>query len=37
MELDPAKWIQKLRPCSLETEEQMELARKIAKKYRKQL
>jgi len=33
--LDPVKWIRKLRPCSLETKEQMELARKIAKKYRK--
>ena len=35
--LDPVKWIRKLRPCCLETKEQMELARKIAKKYRKQL
>jgi len=32
--LDPVKWIRKLRPCSLETKEQMELARKIAKRYR---
>ncbi|MFX1303095.1 MAG: dual specificity protein phosphatase family protein [Promethearchaeota archaeon] len=35
--LDPVKWIRKFRPCCLETKEQMELARKIAKKYRKQL
>ena len=33
--LDPVKWIRKLRPCSLETKEQMELARKMALKYRK--
>jgi protein-tyrosine phosphatase len=33
--LDPVKWIRKLRPCCLETKEQMELARKIASKYRK--
>ncbi len=33
--LDPVKWIRKLRPCSLETKEQMELARKTAIKYRK--
>ncbi|MFX0004261.1 MAG: protein-tyrosine phosphatase family protein [Promethearchaeota archaeon] len=33
--MDPVKWIRKLRPCSLETKEQMELARKIANKYRK--
>ena len=33
--LDPVKWIRKLRPCSLETKEQMGLARKIASKYRK--
>ena len=33
--LDPVKWIRKLRPCSLETKEQMNLARKIAIKYRK--
>lgn len=31
--IDPVKWIRKLRPCSLETKEQMDLARKIAKKY----
>ncbi len=35
--LDPVKWIRKLRPCSLETKEQMDLARKIARKYQKQL
>ena len=34
--IDPVKWIRKLRPCSLETKEQMELARKLAKKYQKQ-
>ena len=33
--MDPIKWIRKLRPCSLETKEQMDLARNIAKKYRK--
>lgn len=33
--LDPVKWIRKLRPCCLETKEQMDLARKIARKYRK--
>jgi protein-tyrosine phosphatase len=33
--LDPIKWIRKLRPCSLETKEQVDLARKIAKKYQK--
>jgi atypical dual specificity phosphatase len=33
--MDPVKWIRKLRPCSLETKEQMNLAREIAKKYRK--
>jgi atypical dual specificity phosphatase len=32
-EVDPVKWIRKLRPCCLETKEQMDLARKIAKKY----
>jgi protein-tyrosine phosphatase len=32
--MDPVKWIRKLRPCCLETKEQMELARKIANKYR---
>lgn len=35
MGMDPVKWIRKLRPCSLETREQMENARKIAKKYQK--
>lgn len=33
--IDPVKWIRKLRPCCLETKEQMGLARKIASKYRK--
>ena len=33
--IDPVKWIRKLRPCSLETKEQMNLAREIFKKYRK--
>ena len=33
--IDPVKWIRKLRSCCLETKEQMELARKIAKKYQK--
>ena len=33
--MDPVKWIRKFRPCSLETKEQMNLAREIAKKYRK--
>ena len=33
--LDPVKWIRKLRPCSLETKEQMEFAQKMAKRYRK--
>ncbi|MFX0058634.1 MAG: protein-tyrosine phosphatase family protein [Candidatus Heimdallarchaeota archaeon] len=32
--MDPVKWIRKLRPCSLETKEQMDFARKICKKYR---
>lgn len=31
--MDPIKWIRKYRKCSLETKEQMELARKIFKKY----
>ncbi|MHA1689353.1 MAG: phosphatase domain-containing putative toxin [Promethearchaeota archaeon] len=30
--MDPVKWIQKKRPCSLETREQMESARHIVKK-----
>jgi atypical dual specificity phosphatase len=34
-DLDPVDWIRKLRPCSLETEEQMDFARKILKKYQK--
>ena len=33
--IDPVKWIRKIRPCSLETKEQKNLARNIAKKYRK--
>ncbi len=32
--LDPVIWIRKLRPCCLESKEQMILARKIANKYR---
>jgi protein-tyrosine phosphatase len=32
-EMDPIKWIRKFRPCSLETKEQMNFARKMAKKY----
>jgi atypical dual specificity phosphatase len=34
--MDPVKWIRKRRPCSLETREQIELARKLARKYQKQ-
>ncbi|MFW9940071.1 MAG: dual specificity protein phosphatase family protein [Candidatus Thorarchaeota archaeon] len=34
--IDPVKWIRKLRRCCLETKEQMDLARKIAKRYQKQ-
>ena len=33
--IDPVKWIRRFRSCSLETKEQMDLARKIAKKYQK--
>ncbi|MFX1373304.1 MAG: protein-tyrosine phosphatase family protein [Promethearchaeota archaeon] len=33
--LDPVKWIRNLRPCSLETKEQMDLARKMVRKYQK--
>jgi protein-tyrosine phosphatase len=33
--MDPVKWIRKIRPCSLETREQKNLARRIANKYRK--
>ena len=33
--IDPVKWIRKLRSCCLETKEQMELARSIARKYNK--
>lgn len=31
--MDPIEWIRKFRPCSLETREQMNFARKMAKKY----
>lgn len=31
--VDPVKWIRKKRSCCLETKEQMEFARKIARKY----
>jgi len=31
--MDPVKWIRKYRPCCLETKEQMNFARKMAKKY----
>ncbi|MFW9783188.1 MAG: dual specificity protein phosphatase family protein [Candidatus Heimdallarchaeota archaeon] len=33
--MDPVKWIRKLRSCCLETKQQMDLARKIARKYQK--
>jgi protein-tyrosine phosphatase len=33
--IDPVKWIRRFRSCSLETKEQMDLARNIAKKYQK--
>ena len=33
--IDPVKWIRKLRPCSLETKEQMAQARKLVKAYQK--
>ncbi|NHJ23797.1 MAG: hypothetical protein EAX89_04440 [Candidatus Lokiarchaeota archaeon] len=33
IDTDPVEWIRKLRPCSLETKEQMDFARRIAKKY----
>ena len=33
--MDPVKWIRKIRPCCLETREQTELARKMARKYQK--
>ena len=33
--MDPVKWIRRFRSCSLETKEQMDLARKIATKYQK--
>lgn len=32
---DPVSWIRKSRPCCLETKEQMDFARKLAKKYQK--
>ena len=32
-DIDPVKWIRKIRPCSLETKEQMDFARKVKKKY----
>jgi len=32
---DPVKWLRKLRPCSLETKAQEELARKLHRKYLK--
>ncbi|MFX0047151.1 MAG: protein-tyrosine phosphatase family protein [Candidatus Hermodarchaeota archaeon] len=32
-DIDPVKWIRKLRPCSLETKEQMIFAQKMVKKY----
>ncbi|MFX0075107.1 MAG: protein-tyrosine phosphatase family protein [Candidatus Hermodarchaeota archaeon] len=32
-DMDPIKWIRKFRPCSLETKEQMNFARKMAIKY----
>jgi protein-tyrosine phosphatase len=31
--MDPVKWIRNLRPCSLETREQQENARNLARKY----
>ena len=33
--IDPVTWIRKLRPCCLETKEQLDLARNLAKKYSK--
>ena len=33
--MDPVKWIRKYRPCSLETKEQMNFARKITRIYMK--
>ena len=32
-DMDPVEWIRRFRPCSLETREQMNFARKMAKKY----
>ncbi|TFF95266.1 MAG: hypothetical protein EU544_03115 [Promethearchaeota archaeon] len=34
--MDPVKWIRRLRNCCLETKEQMDLARRMAKKYQNQ-
>lgn len=34
-DMDPVKWIRNLRPCSLETKEQMINARKLARIYQK--
>ena len=31
--IDPVNWIRKFRPCSLETKQQMDYARKLTKKY----
>jgi protein-tyrosine phosphatase len=33
--MDPVKWIRKIRRCCLETKEQMELARKMTRRYQK--
>jgi protein-tyrosine phosphatase len=33
--MDCVEWVRKYRPCSLETKEQMNFARKMAKKYQK--
>ncbi|MFX0031946.1 MAG: protein-tyrosine phosphatase family protein [Candidatus Hodarchaeota archaeon] len=33
--MDPVKWIRKIRPCSLETKDQMEYARNLNRKYQK--
>jgi len=35
-EMDPVQWIRKLRRCSLETREQEDFARNVAKRYQKQ-
>lgn len=34
--MDPVKWIRKLRPCSIEKQEQMTFSRDLANKYQKQ-